>query len=105
MIEIKKQLEGQRLTLHLEGRLDTAAAPKLEKIIREELEGVTELVFDLQELFYVSSAGLRVLLLARKQMDGRGEMLLLHVNEDVKAILEMTGFANILTIKEHSQEQ
>ena len=61
--------------------------------------------YDLQELFYVSSAGLRVLLMARKQMDGRGEMLLLHVNEDVKEILEMTGFANILTIKEDSQEK
>ncbi len=105
MIEIKKQLEGQRLTLYMAGRLDTAAAPKLEKIVVKELEGVTELVLDFQELFYVSSAGLRALLLAQKQMDGRGEMFLLHVNEDVKEILQVTGFAKILTIKEDSQEK
>lgn len=63
---INKNLEGSKLTVALEGRLDTTTAPQLESEIRESLDGVTDLEFDFQKLAYISSAGLRVMLSAQK---------------------------------------
>ena len=99
-MEIRKEQKDQMLTLVLSGRLDAVAAPALEKIVREEMEGITSLVFDLRELVYVASAGLRVLLMAQKHMKEQGEMKLIHVNDDVKEILEVTGFCEFLTVED-----
>ena len=98
MLNINKNLEGKKLTVELEGRLDTTTSPELEKSLNESLDGVTELVMDLNGLEYISSAGLRVLLAAHKIMSRKGEMKLLHVNDTVMEILEVTGFTDILTI-------
>jgi anti-sigma B factor antagonist len=95
---INQNAEGTKLTLAIEGRIDTKTAPELEKIIHTSLEGVTELVFDLAETVYISSAGLRVLLIAQKQMNKQGEMKVAHVNADLMEIFEVTGFTEILTI-------
>lgn len=85
-------------TLLIEGRLDTTTAPALDKTINEELEGVTNLVLDLKDLEYISSAGLRVLLSAQKKFQVLGSMKLTNVSEIVMEVLEMTGFADILEI-------
>ena len=85
--------------LKLEGRLDTTTAPELEKVINDEGEALTYLVIDFDAVSYISSAGLRVLLGAQKKMNVQGSMELVNVNEEVMDILEMTGFADILTIK------
>ena len=66
---ITKTQEGSKLTVAVEGRLDTNTAPRLEGELRTAVEGITELVFDLSALEYVSSAGLRVLLSAQKVMN------------------------------------
>ena len=96
---INKKLEGNTLTIALEGRLDTTTAPELEKEIKSGLDGVDVLVMDLEKLEYISSAGLRVLLSAHKIMSGRGGMKLMHVNEMVMEVFEVTGFTDILTIE------
>ncbi len=88
-----------RLTFAIEGRIDTKTAPELEKALEGALDGITELVFDFAEVSYISSAGLRVLLKAQKQMNKQGEMRILHANEDVTEIFEVTGFNEILTIE------
>lgn len=98
-MEIKKELNGSTLKLGLVGRLDAVTAPELDKVVQNELNGITELTFDLAELVYVASAGLRVLLLAQKRMKKQGSMKLIHVSEDVKDVLEMTGFVDFLTIE------
>jgi len=98
-MNINKTAEGSRLTLAIEGRLDTTTAPDLELLLNNSLEGVTELVFDFEHLEYLSSAGLRVLLSAQKRMNKQGSMKLLHVNETVKEVFEITGFADFLTIE------
>ena len=96
---INQTANGSALTLALEGRLDTTTAPELEKTVREPLEGVTELTFDLEKLEYISSAGLRVLLAAQKIMNKQGSMKLIHVGEVLMEIFDVTGFTDILTIE------
>ena len=67
-MEIKKELNGTALTLSLSGRLDAVTAPDLDKVVQNDLTGITDLTLDFSELVYVASAGLRVLLLAQKRM-------------------------------------
>lgn len=95
-MNIQKIINGTALTLALEGRLDTVSAPQLEETLRESLGGITELTFDFEGLEYISSAGLRVLLVAYKEMQGKGSMRLIHVNELVMEVLKVTGFADVL---------
>jgi anti-sigma B factor antagonist len=87
------------VVLKIEGRLDTTTAPSLEKVINDSLTDISELVLDLKELVYVSSAGLRVLLSAQKKMNKLGSMKLTGVCDDVMEVFEMTGFADILDIE------
>lgn len=96
---ITKTKNEQALTVVLEGRLDTLSAPELEHALTSELTGITELTLDLEKLDYISSAGLRVLLSAQKAMNQQGEMKVLHVNETVMEIFQVTGFSDILTIE------
>ncbi|MBO7403324.1 MAG: STAS domain-containing protein [Clostridia bacterium] len=96
---INKQKEGTSLTLALEGRLDTITAPELEAVLKEEIEDVESLTFDFSALEYISSAGLRVLLSAQKQMNRQGTMKVTGVGEVIMEIFEVTGFSDILTIE------
>ena len=98
-MEINKQADGGKLTLALNGRLDTMTSPDLEAVLKESLDGVTELVFDCSDLEYISSAGLRVLLGAQKVMTGVGKMLIRNVNEPVMEVFEVTGFTDVFTIE------
>ena len=100
-MNIQKKLEGQTLTLTLEGRLDTTTAPELEAVVRSSLDGVGSPVMGLAGLDYLSSAGLRVLLSAQKQMNRKkGKMVVRHVCETIMEVFDMTGFSDILTIEE-----
>lgn len=99
MMNIVKQTAGTALTLALIGRLDTTTSPELEKEIKANISGVTELIFDFAELEYVSSAGLRVLLAAQKMMNKQGKMVIRHVSETVMEVFDITGFSDILTIE------
>ena len=98
MLNIKKTIENGKAAFSLEGRLDTVTSPSLEAELNGALEGVGELTMDFEKLEYISSAGLRVLLAAQKEMNKRGVMKLTHVNETIMEIFEVTGFADILTI-------
>lgn len=95
---IRNQNDGS-LIIALEGRLDTTTAPELEQEIKNRLDGVTELVMDFARLDYISSAGLRVLLSAQKVMGKQDSMKVIHANEMVMEVFEVTGFADILTIE------
>lgn len=96
-IESKK--DAGKLTLTITGRLDTSTAPKLEETLKKSYDGVTELVFDLANLEYISSAGLRVLLSAQKTMNKQGLMKVINVGEEIMEIFDITGFSDILTIE------
>ena len=99
MLNINKVSEGEKLTVDLEGRLDTSTAPQLENELKESIGSVKELVMDFSKLEYISSAGLRVLLSAQKIMNKQGSMKLTHVNDVIGEIFEVTGFSDILTIE------
>ena len=99
MLNIEKKAKENELTVTLTGRLDTTTAPELEKELKASLEGVNALTIDMEALDYISSAGLRVLLSTQKIMSRRGGMKVVHVNEIVMEIFEVTGFSDILTIE------
>ena len=99
MLNIKKTAEGKELKIALEGRLDTTTAPQLEEEVKAGIEGIETLVFDIADLEYISSAGLRVLLAAQKIMNKQGSMVVKNVSEVIQEIFDVTGFADILTIE------
>ena len=91
--------ENKKLTVFVSGKVDTTTAPALEKTVLENLDGITELVLDLKDMPYTSSAGLRVFLKIQKAMVKQGKMTVIHICEDVMDIFEMTGFSDFLSIK------
>lgn len=96
---IKKTRTGERLDIALTGRLDAAAAARLDGELKESCEGVTELVMDFSRLSGLSSEGLQVLLDAQKVMNRQGRMVLRHVNGRAMETLVITGLADILTVE------
>ena len=96
-IEIKRNAD--ETIIKLVGRLDTTTAPAFDKTINEDIAGTKNLVLDVKELEYISSAGLRVLLGAQKKMQKIGSMKVTNVREEVMEVFEMTGFADILVIE------
>ena len=96
-MNLKTKKNGTTLNVIVSGRVDTAAAPELEAEVKPQLDGVTSLILDFKDVNYVSSAGLRVLLSLQKKMMTQGEMKLLHVNDVVNDVFEVTGFDEILT--------
>ncbi len=99
MLTISNTKNGNDLTFTLVGRLDTITAPSFEKEIRQNLKGIENLIIDLKDLEYISSAGLRVLLAAQKVMNRQGEMVVRNVNDVVMDVFEVTGFIDILNIE------
>ena len=96
-IEIKTTAEAT--ILEVIGRLDTITAPALDKTINEDIKDAKNLILDLKQVAYVSSAGLRVLLSAQKKMQKVGSMKVKNVCTEVMEVFEMTGFADILVIE------
>ena len=99
MLNITPTIENGKAVFALEGRLDSMTSADLEKDLTAVLPDLSELTLDLEELDYISSAGLRVFLLAQKTMNEKGKMTVTHVNETIMEIFEVTGFSDILTIE------
>lgn len=92
--------KGSTLTVKPEGRMDTATSPELAQQLQPEMEGVTDLIMDLEKIDYLSSGGLRLLLTTEQTLEDRGgAMKLIHVNEYIMEIFEMTGFTEMITIE------
>lgn len=98
-MNVNKKLNGSQLLVELSGRLDTNTAPKLEEELRGDLDNVELLTFNFEELMYISSAGLRVILSTQKIMNNQGEMVIENVNDLIMEVFDTTGFTDILTIK------
>ena len=88
------------IILKIDGRVDTNTSPQLQDQILKSFQKVNSLVLDFQDCAYVSSAGLRALLIGQKTASSKkGAMKLINVPEVLMSVLEMTGFVNILTIE------
>ena len=99
MLEIEKTKTENKLVIKLIGRLDTNTAPELNKTIKTDLKDVEELIYDLSELIYVSSAGLRVILLTQKIMSKQGSMKIINTQDIVMEVFKATGFTEIIDIE------
>ncbi len=98
-MNISTNLDGTKLTVTAEGKLGTAAAPELEKAVKDNIEGVTELVFDFEKLEYLASAGLRVLLSTAKIMKKQGSLKIINVSPEVMEVFTFTGMADMMDIE------
>ena len=99
-MNISKTQNGDNTTLALSGRLDTSTAPQLQEALIPEFDNVKQVELDFSGLAYVSSAGLRVLLMGQKTAKSKGaSMTLRNVSDEIMEVFEMTGFANILTVQ------
>ena len=98
-MEIKKDKENGVTVLRVIGQLTSPTSPLLAAVIDNVLKEENNLILDFEKLDYLSSAGLRVLLAAQKQMNKQGDMVVRHVNETIADIFDVTGFCDILTIE------
>ena len=104
-MEIQKNLDGEKLTISLKGRLDAVTAIQFDKDVLKSLDGVKNLTIDFAKLDYIASAGLRILLKLQKKMNLQGDMKIINVNRDVREVLDMTGFSRLLSIEEPAAEK
>ena len=98
-MNIKEVRDGSNFTLYLEGQLDTTTVKDLNAALDGRLDGVEYLVLDMEKLEYISSAGLRSLLINQKIMNKQGKMVIRNVNEIVMETFQLTGFHKVLTIE------
>jgi len=91
---------GENLVFSIKGRLDTVTSPELLEAFEKEVIAENLVVIDFAALDYISSAGLRVLLTIKKELDAKGKALEIHnLNEVVKEVFKVTGFGNVLSVK------
>ncbi len=95
---IKQKKDGNKLIVSIEGRIDTNTSPEFNEFLQQNLKDVKELELDLENVNYVSSAGLRAILFAQKTMDKQGKMVVSHVSKEIMETFELTCFTDILTI-------
>lgn len=89
------------VTVNIAGRLDTVTSAEFERTLVPHLsvQGL-ELVLDCREMEYISSAGLRVVLTAHKNITAKGgRFIIRNINKEVHSVFDMTGFSRILTIE------
>jgi anti-sigma B factor antagonist len=98
-MKVDMQRDGHKLWIGVTGQLDAATSPQFEKQVRENIDGVEELVLDLAKTEYLSSAGLRAVLYTQKTMNEQGSMKVIHVSQSIMDIFVVTGFNGILTFE------
>ena len=99
-MEVKFNKQDSTLNVVISGNIDTVTAPELDSQLQENITDVKDLILDFAAVDYISSAGLRVILMANQQMeDVDGNMTVKNVNEDVRDVFEMTGFDSLLNLE------
>ena len=101
-MEIQHKMENGVLIIKINGRLDAATSPSADETIKKSMEeDRNRLLFDLSDLEYLSSGGLRVILSAAKEIKRRnGKVALCCLNQYVDEIFEVSGFKSMIPIKD-----
>ena len=100
-MEIVKNLSGKILKVKVIGRLDTNTAPELEDNLKDDLANAERIELDLEKLDYISSAGLRTVLVLHKSMSSKkGALVVMHPKDEVMEVFDMTGFSSFLDIED-----
>ena len=98
-MEVKFNKQDSSLTVAISGNIDTVTAPELDTKLQENLSGIKDLILDFAAVDYISSAGLRVILMANQQLeDADGTMTIKNANDEVRDVFEMTGFDSLLNL-------
>ena len=100
-MKIESSIFNKTLEIKLDGRLDTSTSPELEQYLSSNLtDNVIDVIFDFENLLYISSAGLRLLLMTQKNITAvNGKVTVRNVNSFVMDILDSVGFSDILVIE------
>ena len=98
-MDIIKKLEGAQLTVILAGELNTVTASELEEAIADDLKTISSIVFDMTDLIFITSAGLRILLFSQQELEGRGGVTVCGACREIREVIEVTGFDTILSIE------
>ena len=97
---IQTNRNGAITTLEIEGRVDTITSPQLQQAVLQAFQGAEKVVLDFAKVTYISSAGLRVLLIGQKTAQSKHmSMVLTNVGETVKNVLDMVGFSSVMNIE------
>ncbi len=98
-MNIKTSSHDNICTLFIEGRIDTLTAPELEQAFIDNAENCEKMILDFSETEYISSAGMRVILIAHREMEKKGGLVLKNLSKNVESIIKMTGFGKFVTIE------
>lgn len=98
-LEIEPKRDGSKLNVVLKGEISVNTSKDFDAFLNDNLADVKALEFDLTDVLFVSSAGLRVFLNAQKVMDKQGSMVIRNMSEEVREVFDMTGFSEVMTIE------
>ena len=98
-MKFTKKQEGTKIAYSIEGRLDTNTSPELMEDFEASLNGITDMVIDLEKLECISSAGVRVILYAYKVMKKQGSMVLKKVPQPIMDVFSVVGLLEFFTIE------
>jgi anti-sigma B factor antagonist len=105
-MDINFSSQGNWMIVSIEGRMDTVSAPEFDKVVQQRiLEGSNRLIVDFSKLDYISSAGLRSILMAGKSSKSKGgELACCGVKGVVKKVFEVSGFHKILPVFDSTED-
>ncbi len=100
MLDVAEKKQGEMMVLTPRGRLDSGTSPDFEAMLLTRIaKGDDRLILDLTELEYISSAGLRVLLMAAKRVKAvEGRIVLCALRENIREVFEISGFLSLFEV-------
>ena len=98
-MKVKSSKNGSACTLTVEGKIDTITAPELDEAVKSNLPKCDKMIFDFTNVEYITSAGLRVLVFAHRELMKKGGVTVTGVNESIKKVFTVTGIHKVLKIK------
>lgn len=104
-MNIRNLPESGVTCVEMEGSIDGKTAPKIREDLSTALQQVQKLMIDMSRVDYLSSAGLRLLLLLYREITARkGTVVLVHVSPEIRTVMSHTGFLNFFTLVDSQQE-
>ena len=98
-MKVTSSKQGSVCTLTVEGKIDTVSAPELEEAVKSNLPKCDKMVFDFTRADYITSAGMRVLVYAQRELMKKGGIEITGVNDSIKKVFTVTGMYKVLKIK------
>ena len=98
-MKITSSKSSSACTLTVEGKIDTVSAPELEEAVKSNLPNCDKMIFDFTHADYITSAGMRVLVYAQRELMKKGGVTVTGVNEKIKKVFTVTGMHKVLKIE------